>query len=389
MTPHPAFPACPACGADLPAPFFEVPAVPVHCNVLWATEAEARRAPRGDLRLSRCGRCGLVHNVAFDADRTGYVPGYENSLHGSPRFQDYARNLVDNLVRGRDLRDTGVVEIGCGRGEFLSMIVERRGARGLGFDPSFDGDGPPGVEIVADAYAPATHGPLDADLVCIRHVLEHVVAPADLLADVREGLGLGHPAALYVEVPEATATFGDLAIWDLIYEHCSYFSAPSLELLVTRTGFAVDRSWTDFGGQYLCVEARTVDSGVVPSADPTRTDPLDAAATDFPDRSRAKLQLWDGHLADLVGSGRRVAVWGAGSKGITFLNLLAAGEGVHQVVDVNPRKAGGHVPGTGQAVVTPDQLDHPDLVVVMNANYRDEIARALAARSISAELLVA
>lgn len=376
---------CPVCDTELPEPFYSISGIPVHCNVLWPSAAEALRAPQGDMLLSRCSRCGLVHNVSFDPRLVEYAPGYENSLHCSPRFQDYARDLVDHLVERYRLRGKVVAEIGCGRGEFLSMLHEQGGALGLGFDPSHDGNGGPGFEVVRAVYAPSVHGALPAELVCVRHVLEHVGDPRQLLADVREGLGSESRAAVYVEVPDAAYTFRDLGIWDLIYEHCSYFSTSAMDVLLRQTGFRPERSWTEFGGQFLCVEAEASGEQSVPTAG----GQLESDVRAFPGRASEKIDRWNVLLDRLVGSGRRVAVWGAGSKGATFLNLLEAGGEVGQVVDINPRKAGRHIPGTGQRVVTPDEMEPPDVVIVMNPEYRVEIGNLLGARAISAELLVA
>jgi SAM-dependent methyltransferase len=379
---------CPVCDTELPEPFYAISGVPVHCNVLWPSATEALRAPQGDMLLSMCSRCGLIHNVSFTPRLVEYAPGYENSLHCSPRFQVYARDLVDHLVERYALRGRLVAEIGCGRGEFLAMLHDQGGAMGLGFDPSHDGHEEDGVEVVRDFYAPSVHGSLAADLVCVRHVLEHVADPRRLLADVREGLGSESHAAVYVEVPDAAYTFRDLGIWDLIYEHCSYFSAPAMDALLRRTGYRPDRSWTEFGGQFLCVEAEAA-GGPGKPLPPGRDWPLDADVRAFPGRAAEKLDRWNARLDGLVSSGRRVAVWGAGSKGATFLNVLDAGAGVGQVVDINPRKAGLYVPGTGQQVVTPEEVEPPDVVIVMNPQYKMEIAGSLVARGISAELLVA
>jgi len=74
-----------------------------------------------------------------------------------------------------------------------------------------------------------------------------------------------------------------------------------------------------------------------------------------------------------------VALWGAGSKGVAFLNAVPAAREIAAVVDVNRRKHGLHVPGSGQQVVAPERLrdDPPDLVIAMNPLYRDEIAALL------------
>ena len=78
-----------------------------------------------------------------------------------------------------------------------------------------------------------------------------------------------------------------------------------------------------------------------------------------------------------------VAVWGAGAKGATFVNLVDPDARlVTCLVDVNPRKQGRFVAGTGHAVVAPDQLTPQGVatVIIMNPNYETEI-RSIAGRS--------
>ena len=88
--------------------------------------------------------------------------------------------------------------------------------------------------------------------------------------------------------------------------------------------------------------------------------------------------------------GVSLAVWGAGSKGVTFLNLVEGGADIHTVVDVNERKRGRFVPGTGQAIIAPEELARLDVgtVLVMNPNYREEIQQQLSRIGISPEVLL-
>jgi hypothetical protein len=59
------------------------------------------------------------------------------------------------------------------------------------------------------------------------------------------------------------------------------------------------------------------------------------------------------------------------------------------VVDVNPRKQGTFIAGTGHPVVAPEALRaiQPDVVVVMNDIYRQEIGDMLAALGIEAQVI--
>jgi hypothetical protein len=85
-------------------------------------------------------------------------------------------------------------------------------------------------------------------------------------------------------------------------------------------------------------------------------------------------------------------VWGVGSKGVTFLNVMSAGhETVPYCVDLNPRKHGQFVVGTGQQIVPPAFLREyrPDLVIVMNGIYESEIRQACREYGVDCELAVA
>jgi hypothetical protein len=92
------------------------------------------------------------------------------------------------------------------------------------------------------------------DLVCCRHVIEHLADPGELIRLMSQTLGGQPQARVYLEVPNGAYTFEDLGIWDLIYEHCSYFSEESLRRLVSRNGLRPIASGVAFHNQFLWVE---------------------------------------------------------------------------------------------------------------------------------------
>ena len=51
-----------------------------------------------------CETCSHMFNLQFHPDRIQYTPGYENSLHFSPRFQQYAERLANGSVEFHRLR---------------------------------------------------------------------------------------------------------------------------------------------------------------------------------------------------------------------------------------------------------------------------------------------
>ena len=86
---------------------------------------------------------------------------------------------------------------------------------------------------------------------------------------------------------------------------------------------------------------------------------------------------------------KRVVIWGGGSKGVAFLTALQQRDVIAYVVDINPNKRDTFMAGTGHAIVGPDFLVtyQPDVVIVMNPIYCEEIGRNLANLDIQAEML--
>lgn len=396
----------PVCPQSESIPLIDMDNVPVHCNVLWPTRAAALSAPRGDIHLTYLPACGHTYNPAFDAALMEYTQEYENSLHFSPHFQEYATALANGLIAKYDLYGKDIVEIGAGKGDFLIMLCAMSGNRGWGYDPSYvpePGYTAPNVTFVEDFY---TEKYIDqrADLIVCRHVLEHIEDPDAFLAQVRRAVG-EQQSVVFFEVPNALWTLRRGGIWDVIYEHCSYYSPSSLAHLFRRHGFRVLAVNEVFGGQFLTIEATPAggeqaadaagDNGHTPDgraaigAEDLLALTADARA--FAANYAAKRDEWRARLHALAAAGQRGVVWGAGSKGVTFLNATGAGEEIVAVVDINPRKQGKYVAGTGQRIVAPADLPalRPDFVIIMNANYRAEIGEMLAEAGVMAEILVA
>ncbi|MCB6179845.1 class I SAM-dependent methyltransferase [Rhodobacter sp. Har01] len=366
---------CPVCGTGAPVPVFDLGNVPVVCNQLWPDAASARAAPAGDVRLVRCPACAMIWNAAFDPARMVYAPGYENALHFSPRFQAFARDLAAGLVARHRLAGRHVVEIGCGDGHMLALMAENGVASATGFDPSMAGkDSPfarqPKVQIVPEYFrSDQLDRPFDA-IVC-RHVLEHLDTPLALMQDIRRAIG-PRAVPVYFEVPNAGWMLDAVSMWDVIYEHVGYWSAPSIETLFRRAGFAPVSVSTGYDAQFLMVEALPCDPQ--PDAIAPGTDRIAASANAFAAAAAAELGKWRGRLSGLAG---KAVIWGAGSKGITFANALGpeAAAPLAAMIDLNPRKHGLFAPGMALPVCPPAQLAEirPDLVLVANALYASEI----------------
>ncbi len=230
-----------------------------------------------------------------------------------------------------------------------------------------------------------------ADFVCCRHVLEHISSPFSFVKHVRNTVGNRPGTTVFFEVPDVLWTLEELGIWDIIYEHCNYLSRVSIRRLFASAGFDVLSTSSVYNGQFLTIRA-------LPAAIPAKfdTSPVseDAHFRKLIDRfgqsQRDKVAEWRGRLSDLTARGKRAVLWGAGSKGVTFLNTLDTRE-VEYIVDVNPRKQGCFVVGTGQKIIGPDALKalQPSAVIIMNPVYQAEIGAQLASLGVNAQVLTA
>lgn len=385
--------SCPVCDSWATSSCITLADVPIYCSVLYSSREASLAASRGDIHLKFCRDCGHLFNATFDPNKIEYGEDYDNSLHYSGKFRQYAEALARDLVARYNLHGKKIVEIACGKGDFLAYICEVGDNTGFGFDPSYeperqDEQAQSRITITQDYYS-ERYADLATDLVCCRHALEHIDKPKAFLKVVHAAVTANQGAPLYFEVPNSLFTLKDMGIWDIIYVHCGYFCENSLARAFTDSGFAVQRLNDSFGGQFLSIETTLAD-GTDPAYQPKTTlADMTAYAEAFEQNYEGKVATWRQRLAEFKDQGQRVVVWGAGAKGVTFLNALKVGEEIGYLVDLNVHKHGKYVPGTGHQVVSPEHLKiyQPDVVIVMNPIYADEIAESLKTMGVNASLL--
>jgi hypothetical protein len=183
---------------------------------------------------------------------------------------------------------------------------------------------------------------------------------------------LPQSSRIYIEVPNGQLLHGPSGIWDLIYEHVSYFTKESLSYLAKSEGFRIIDSGTSYGDQYLWLIGES-DKIPVPLSN-------EDAVAEAPCMNHAKtLENWRNVMRQWKSNGTRVALWGVGAKGSNFANLLDPTGQIFSVYDINPKKWNHYIPGSGHRVQAPHQLPSccPDIVVAMNPLYRCEIQQAV------------
>ncbi len=369
---------CPNCLEKEMRPFFEVKNVPVHSVLLVKTKEEALNFTKRDITLGYCSHCGFISNIIFDPSVHNYSAEYEETQGFSGTFNKFHKKLAEDLIAKHDLNNKNVIEIGCGKGDFVNMLCEYGNNKGLGFDPAYipdrDSSNSNGAEFIKDFYSEKyTHH--KADFICCKMTLEHIPDTFNFIKMVRNSIGSNLETKVFFQIPDTDRVLGDLGFWDIYYEHCSYFSVSSLTYLFEKAGFKVIETGTEYDGQYLMIEALPVENSENVKVEVKDTSIIEGLVNSYEKRINSRLDEWKTVINNYYNDGEKVVLWGGGSKAVAFLTILGIVDQIKYAVDINPFKHGTFLAGNGQEIVSPDFLAtyKPDVVIIMNPIYCDEI----------------
>ncbi len=385
--------SCPACGSRGMFIFYYAANVPVHSVLLMQTREEALGYPKGRIELGFCNACGFISNTTFDAQLHEYSSRYEATQGYSDTFNKFHTALAQRLIERHVLQGKTIIEIGGDKGDFLTMLCEMGNNRGIGVDPAYVPERNPSnerVQFIKDVYS-EKYTDLQGDFIVCKMTLEHIHPVAEFVGMVRRSIGAKMDATIFFQIPNVTYVLRDLAFWDIYYEHCSYFTKGSLARLFRRCGFDVLCLSTEYDDQYLTIEAkpsRGMGNGTHAGEDDL--DEVRLLVHRFLEEYPKHLRRWAKTMENIQQEQKKAIIWGAGSKGVAFFTALGISADVMPyAVDINPHKRGTFMAGSGQEIVMPDFLKEyrPDVVIVMNPIYRQEIHNELTARGIAAELI--
>jgi len=380
---------CPGCGSAVLAPPYRIVSQPVVLNYRLATATAARRLRRKDIVLVQCGGCGLIFNRNFRDGDVPYDGQYDNRQGCSPAFGAYSRNLARRLAQRLKLRHQRVLEIGCGKGDFLRMLCQMAPCEGAGYDMTYEGEPEPKGSPLRFYRRYLRTGDISEPFAAVlcRHVIEHVPAVGPFLDDLRAiGLACGQPV-MVLETPAFEWIAARGAFWDICYEHCNYFTQASLAALCCQHGLKVLRHRRTFGGQYQVIELAA--TGVPDASRKTVPRPPDPAVLSrFAREAESELDRIKARLQKL-GAKKGWAIWGAGAKGVSLANRLPDLPPT-LLLDSNPAKQGGFVPGLRVPIVAPEdpRLLSVALIVIVNHNYAREIRAVLRRRKFRGQTVV-
>ena len=122
------------------------------------------------------------------------------------------------LLKSFGIENKKIVEVGCGKGVFFNMMLDE-GIDCWGFDPTYEGNN----ERIKKEYFDESQKGIAADVIIMRHTLEHITRPFSFLHTIAKANE--YKGFLFVEVPTFDWIADKNAFWDIFYEHCNSLHA--------------------------------------------------------------------------------------------------------------------------------------------------------------------
>ena len=316
------------------------------------------------MRLRLNTRLNFVENEAFDGSLIDYSENYENSQAHSVKFQTHMKSVLA-LLKQQAKQGALIVEVGCGKGDFVEMVQADGFFKIQGYDASYEGNN----TAIEKRYLNEDDR-IKADLVVLRHVLEHVPNPYTFLSMLKAVFG---NTKIYIEVPNYDWIVANKTFFDITYEHVNYFSQMSLKRLfgvsAITHGLLFDEQY-----QYVIADLASLNSDFNELYNSQNWEYISFNEL-FPN-----LQA-DIERLEKAAQGRSVYVWGAATKGCLFLahckNSNRLIDQVQYAIDQNPQKSGKFLPGSLVQIKSKyeffETVQGEALLIVSNPAYKEEI----------------
>jgi len=309
-----------------------------------------------ELEIRQCESCGVVQSVSDP------VPYYRDVIRASAysgEMKSFRKKQFEEFVRKYDLKSKKVLEAGCGRGEYMTLMSEA-GAEVYGvehLDESVQECLRSGLNVerlfFEDEDTVLEKSPFDAFY--ILNFLEHIPDIPLFLRILRSNLTSG--ATGLVEVPNFEMMLRKKQFSEFIADHLYYFTPASLRITLESNGFDV-------------IGERVIWHEYIISFTVRKREAVDLSGF------KKQQEIFISELHKYMDNYKKIAVWGAGHQALAILSLANAGRKVAFVVDSAPFKQGLFTPVTHVPIVSPEFMaDHlPDAVIVMAGGYSDEVA---------------
>jgi len=252
-----------------------------------------------------------------------------------------------------------LMDIGCGPGIVLKLGLDYFQS-GFGIEPSRIqaelGEQQYGLQILNGYFDDSFQPNRKITAFLSTQVLEHLPDPGSFLKkayDLLEDMGVG-----YLEVPNGQKIMGQNQYYDVFPEHINYYSVKSFSMLLYNAGFEIIRIGEEFNANFISAYVRKRIWHV---------------------KFQQKIESDRCKIKELISNYEHVAVWGAGTKARSFMNLLESTENIRHIFDRNPNIQGYYLCNSSVPIEKPtkENVNENDLILIFALQYKNEILKSL------------
>ena len=314
-----------------------------------------------EVSLCVCEDCGLVQlkNDAVyyyrDVIRAG---GYSTTMEALRKSQ------YKHFIEFASLEGKKIIEVGCGRGEFLGMLSDFP-VEGYGTEHKKDLveiAKKAGLRVDEDFPESEDHifknGPFDAFMSF--NFLEHQPHPRTYLKAIYNNLG--DEGYGLITVPSFEYIMEQNSFYEIIPDHIAYYSFESLTHLLNICGFEVlEKETVNRDTISMIVKKRKLPDicGIISKKNDIATEVVETV------KKYAKAG--------------KIAIWGASHQGFTLCATTGIADYVDCIIDSAPFKQGKYAPASHIPIISPDEARKRKLeaIIIVAPGYTNEIANII------------
>jgi 2-polyprenyl-3-methyl-5-hydroxy-6-metoxy-1,4-benzoquinol methylase len=314
-----------------------------------------------DLEVHQCSGCGLVQ---LNNAPVHYYREVIRAAAYSDEMKGFRIKQFNDFVTQLSLEGKKVIEIGCGRGEYLS-ILQKAGVDAYGLEHA-----PESVKQCVENGLQVSEGFVDSNNCELKHApfdaffilsfLEHLPDPNSALRGIYNNLN--EEAVGLIEVPNFDMILRDKLFSEFIGDHLFYFTRETLSSTLRFNGFDI-------------IECNETWYKYIISATVKKREKHDLSCFyEYQERLKSEINKYIYSFKD-----KGVAIWGAGHQALAVISLINLSDKIRYVVDSATFKQGKYTPASHLPIVSPDTLysDQIEAIIVMAASYSDEVAKII------------
>lgn len=314
-----------------------------------------------NLEIYQCSGCGLVQ---LNSEPVSYYRRVIRASSISSEMKDFRIKQFTNFLKKYSLIGKKVIEIGCGRGEYLSLM-KRCDADTYGLEDSSES-----VELCKKNGLNVFKGFIQNDTVKVNNApfdaffmlnfLEHLPNPNLTLKGICNNLS--DNAVGLVEVPNFDMILRKNIFSEFITDHLYYFTKDTLKSTLTINGLELIKCSEIFHDYIISAIVKKRKKLNIPHFYKYQTK-ITKDIKEFLRRFKNK----------------KVAIWGAGHQALAIIALINLTDKIRYVIDSAEFKQNKFTPATHISIVSPETLDSDpaEAIIVMTGGYSDEVAKII------------